>query len=111
MFPAGSLSVDPCSGNARRHYFDDKTCQALLQAVRAAGIEKLATPHTLLHSFAMYLVESSQGIRPGQELLGHADMKTSMIFAHALNRDGLSMLGLFGSRLVQPQSYSSGRVA
>jgi integron integrase len=89
VFPSRSFCNDPYDGTVARHHVHPKTVQRTVQtAVARAGITKPASCHTFRHCFATHLLESGYDIRSVQELLGHADVKTTMIYTHVLNRGG-----------------------
>jgi integron integrase len=92
LFPANRIAKDPRSGTLRRHHVHESSLQkAVRAAAQAAGITKPVSPHTFRHSFATHLLENGYDIRTVQELLGHKDVKTTMIYTHVLNRGGLAV--------------------
>ena len=110
VFPASSHYLDRRTGLCHRYHLHESVIQrAVHEAARRAGLSKRATTHTFRHSFATHLLEDGYDIRTVQELLGHHDVKTTMVYTHVLNRGGLGVHSPL-DRLRKPMGVEAGAV-
>ena len=109
VFPASQWSTDPESGVVRCHHLHPSSVQKDVRcAAQKAGLEKRVTHHTFWHSFATHLLEAGYDIRTVQELLGHKDVKTNMIYTHVLNRGPKAVRSPLDSTALYSYLYSKG---